>query len=83
MKAEYLADMPDLDAVRDRVAELLGLALQPEDVVLARLHAVALGIGADYALVFTPEGTTYRQLIAGPAHSDQWTAAGPGSRRAR
>jgi hypothetical protein len=68
LKAEYLADMPDLEVVRDRVAEVLGLALQPEEVVLARLRAVALGIGADYTLVFTPEGTAYRPLITVPAH---------------
>jgi len=31
LKTEYLADTPNLEAGRDRVAELLGLALPPEE----------------------------------------------------
>ena len=70
LKAEYLADMPDLDADRDHVAERLGLDLPSEDAALARLREVALGIGKDFTLIFTPEGTSYRQLITGPTHTE-------------
>lgn len=63
LKAEYLTDMPDLEADRDHVAELLGLELPPEEAVLARLREVALSIGKGFVLIFTPEGTAYRQLL--------------------
>lgn len=70
LRAEYLEDVPDLDARRDAVAEILGLDLPPEDVVLARLREVAVGVGRDFKLIFTPEGTTYRQLIEDRARTD-------------
>lgn len=70
LKAEYLADMPDLDANRDHVADRLGLELPSEEAAMAKLREVALGIGKDFALIFTPEGTTYRQLITEPMHTE-------------
>ncbi|MFE6826527.1 hypothetical protein [Streptomyces sp. NPDC057690] len=63
--AEYLEDMPDLDARRDRAATALGLVLPPEGDVLARLREVALEIGKDFVLVFTPGGEPYEPLFAG------------------
>ncbi|MFI5532915.1 hypothetical protein ACIA8O_30705 [Kitasatospora sp. NPDC051853] len=62
--AEYLEDMPDLEVRRDRAAAALGLTLPTEAEALTRLREVAVGAGADYALVFTPEGTVYEPLIA-------------------
>jgi hypothetical protein len=70
LKTEYLADMPDLDAHRDHVAELLGLDLPPEEAVLARLREVALGMGKDFVLIFTPETAAYRQLLGEGAHTN-------------
>jgi len=70
LKAEYLEDMPDLDADRDHTAELLGLDLPSEEAVLARLRDVALGIGKDFTLIFTPEGSSYRQLVMELVHTD-------------
>jgi hypothetical protein len=69
LKAEYLADMPTLDADRDHVAELLGLDLPPDEAVLARLREVALGVGKDFVLIWTPDGTTYRQLVTEPTRT--------------
>jgi hypothetical protein len=63
LKSEYLADMPGLDSDRNQVAELLGLGLPSEAEVLNRLREVGLGLGKDYVLIFTPEGTAYRPLV--------------------
>ncbi|MGG2464415.1 hypothetical protein ACO0M4_32425 [Streptomyces sp. RGM 3693] len=65
LAAECLEDMPDLVARRDRAAGALGLVLPTEGDVLARLREVALGIGKDFVLVFTPEGEPYDPLIRG------------------
>jgi hypothetical protein len=70
LRDEYLADEPDLETSRDRVAELLGLDLPSEQAAIARVHEVAPGIGKDFTLIFTPEGTAYRQLITAPARAD-------------
>lgn len=61
--AEYLEDIPDLPARRDRAAAALGLVLPAEADALARLREVALGAGEDFVLVFTPEGEPYSPLI--------------------
>ncbi|GAA0906057.1 hypothetical protein [Streptomyces thermoalcalitolerans] len=61
--AGYLDDMPDLAAERDRAAAALGLDLPTEADALARLRAVALEIGKDFVLVFTPEAKPYDPLI--------------------
>jgi hypothetical protein len=63
LAAEYLEDIPDLVARRDRAAAALGLHLPAEAEVLARLRTVATGAGEDFDLIFTPEGTTYDRLI--------------------
>lgn len=60
---EYLEDMPDLVARRDRAAVALGLDLPNEADVLARLREVAVGIGEDFVLIFTPEGYPHEPLI--------------------
>ncbi|MFD7785462.1 hypothetical protein ACFV4Q_20565 [Streptomyces nojiriensis] len=60
---EYLEDIPDLLARRDRAAAALGLDLCTEAVVLDRLREVALGAGEDFVLIFTPEGYPYEPLI--------------------
>ncbi|MDQ1051161.1 hypothetical protein [Streptomyces sp. V4I2] len=65
LEAEYLEEMPDLVPRRDRAAAALGLALAAEGDVLARLREVALGIGKDFALIFTPEGEPYDPLFEG------------------
>lgn len=65
LAAEYLEDMPDLVAQRDHAAAALGLALPGERKVLARLQEVALGIGQDFVLVFTPEGEPYAPVFGG------------------
>jgi hypothetical protein len=65
LAAEYLEDMPDLVARRDRAAAVLGLALAAEGDVLARLREVVLGIGKDFVLIFTPEGEPYDPLFNG------------------
>jgi hypothetical protein len=67
LAAEYLAQMPDLPARRERAAAALGLDLPAEADVLARLHRVATGEGRDVTLIYTPEGTPYRPLITDPA----------------
>jgi hypothetical protein len=69
-RASFTADEPDLETSRDRVAELLGLDLPSEQAAIARVHEVAPGIGKDFTLIFTPEGTAYRQLITAPARAD-------------
>ncbi|MEU9212291.1 hypothetical protein AB0D27_31240 [Streptomyces sp. NPDC048415] len=63
LAAEYLEDMPDLVPRRDRAAAALGLAPAAEGDVLARLREVALGIGKDFVLVFTPESEPYDPLF--------------------
>jgi hypothetical protein len=63
LAAEYLDDMPDLAAGRERAAAALGLDLPTEADVLARLRAVAVGIGKDFVLMFTPEAEPYAPLI--------------------
>lgn len=65
LAAEYLEDMPDLAAERDRAAAVLGLDLPPEGAVLTRLREVAVGAGEEFVLVFTPEGEPYDPLITG------------------
>ncbi|MFJ8105542.1 hypothetical protein [Streptomyces sp. NPDC096132] len=59
LAAEYLADLPDLTAGRDRAAAALGLDLPDEATVLTRLREVALERGKDYVLVYTPENEPY------------------------
>jgi hypothetical protein len=61
--AEYLEDIPDLPARRNRTAAALGLDLPTEAEVLARLRGVATGAGKDFILIFTPEGTPYDRLF--------------------
>ncbi|WP_409467366.1 hypothetical protein [Streptomyces sp. HC307] len=63
LAAEYLEDMPDLVARRDRAAAALGLVLPTEGDVLARLREIALGVGKDFVLIFTPEGEPYDPLF--------------------
>ncbi|MFG2282002.1 hypothetical protein ACGFNQ_25355 [Streptomyces asoensis] len=58
---------PDLEARRDRAAAALGLPLASEADVLARLREVALTVGKDYVLVFTPENTPYAPLFGDDA----------------
>ncbi|MGV9289153.1 hypothetical protein [Streptomyces sp. NPDC003719] len=63
LEAEYLEDMPDLVARRDRAATALGLDLPDRAAVLARLREVATRLGRDFVLVFTPEGHSYEPLF--------------------
>ncbi|MFE0372305.1 hypothetical protein [Streptomyces tendae] len=63
LEAEYLEDMPDLAARRDRAAAALGLALPGQAEVLARLREVATRLGEDFALIYTPEGHPYEPLF--------------------
>jgi hypothetical protein len=63
LAAEYLDDMPDLPAQRQRAADALGLDLPPVAEVLARLRETATGAGPEFDLVFTPENTTYERLF--------------------
>ncbi|MFE9469375.1 hypothetical protein ACFYNW_38365 [Streptomyces virginiae] len=61
--AEYLEDMPDLAARRDRAAAALGLDLPGQAEVLARLREVATRLGEDFVLIYTPEGHPYEPLF--------------------
>ncbi|WP_190024375.1 hypothetical protein [Streptomyces hiroshimensis] len=63
LAADYLEDMPDLPARRDRAAAALNLALPTEADVLARLREVATEAGKDFVLIFTPENEPYNLLI--------------------
>ncbi|MFF1595760.1 hypothetical protein ACFVY0_48375, partial [Streptomyces sp. NPDC058286] len=63
LAAEYLEDMPDLAARRDRVAAALGLDLPNQTEVLARLREVAVRERENFILVFTPESHPYEPLI--------------------
>ncbi|MEV4556338.1 hypothetical protein AB0K51_04980 [Kitasatospora sp. NPDC049285] len=63
LEAEYLEDMPDLAAQRDRAAAALQLHLPDHQDVLARLREVATRLGEEFVLVFTPEGTPYEPLF--------------------
>ncbi|MET8939116.1 hypothetical protein ABZX28_19200 [Streptomyces rubiginosohelvolus] len=63
LKADYLEDMPDLAARRDRAAAALGLGLPGQAEVLARLREVATQLGEDFVLIFTPEGHPYEPLF--------------------
>ncbi|MET7986882.1 hypothetical protein [Streptomyces sp. NPDC005281] len=67
LEAEYLEDMPDLVARRDRAAAALGLGLGlglPDQAeALARLREVATQLGEDFVLIFTPEGHPYEPLF--------------------
>jgi hypothetical protein len=63
LAAEYLEDMPDLVARRDRAAAALGLDLPEQAEVLARLREVAVRVGESFVLIFTPEGHPYEPLI--------------------
>lgn len=65
LAAQYLADIPELPARRDRAAEALGLTLPPQEQVLERLREVATGLGREYVLIFTPENNQYQALITG------------------
>ncbi|MEU8995293.1 hypothetical protein AB0C95_10850 [Streptomyces caniferus] len=61
--ADYLEDMPDLAAQRDRAAAVLGLELPPESAVLARLREAAIEKAKDFVLIYTPENTPYEPLF--------------------
>ncbi|MEU0354238.1 hypothetical protein [Streptomyces cyaneofuscatus] len=63
LAAEYLEDMPDLVARRDRAAADLGLDLPEQAEALARLREVAIRVGERFVLIFTPEGHAYEPLI--------------------
>ncbi|WP_413754776.1 hypothetical protein [Streptomyces sp. MMBL 11-3] len=63
LAAEYLQDMPDLGARRDRAAAALGLGLPDQAKVLTRLREVAVQAGEDFVLVTTPEGYPYEPLV--------------------
>ncbi|MFE6848243.1 hypothetical protein [Streptomyces sp. NPDC057686] len=63
LEAEYLEDMPDLAARRDRAAAALGLELPGQAEVLARLRKVATQLGEDFVLIYTPEGHPYEPLF--------------------
>ena len=63
--ADYLADEPDLPARRAAAAAALGIELPTETEALTCLRERATVTGRDYRLVFTPEGTECRPLIAG------------------
>ncbi|GIF53586.1 hypothetical protein DFJ67_4556 [Asanoa ferruginea] len=63
LAAEYLEDIPDLAAQRDRAAATLGLTLPTEVDALTRMREVALGAGEDFVLIYTPEGNRYESLI--------------------
>ncbi|MGW7177871.1 hypothetical protein [Streptomyces xanthophaeus] len=63
LEAEYLEDMPDLAARRDRAAAALGLDLPGQAEVLARLREVATRLGEDFVLIYTPEGHAYELLF--------------------
>ncbi|MGW4179620.1 hypothetical protein [Streptomyces rubiginosohelvolus] len=63
LEADYLEDMPDLAARRDRAAAALGLGLPGQAEVLARLREVATQLGEDFVLIFTPEGHPYEPLF--------------------
>ncbi|MBG7699973.1 hypothetical protein HCJ76_18255 [Streptomyces sp. MC1] len=63
LAAEYLEDVPDLVARRDRAAAALGLDLPDPADALARLREVAVRVGEDFVLIFTPEGHPYEPLI--------------------
>ncbi|MFB4420622.1 hypothetical protein C5F59_005955 [Streptomyces sp. QL37] len=60
---EYLEDIPDLVARRDRAAAALGVDLPTEEVVLYRLREVALGVGENFVLILTAEGYPYEPLF--------------------
>jgi hypothetical protein len=64
LEAEYLEDMPDLGARRDRAATALGLDLPDRAEVLARLREVATRLGKDFVLILTPEGHSYEPLFS-------------------
>ncbi|MFB7829838.1 hypothetical protein ACFC17_41815, partial [Streptomyces hydrogenans] len=63
LEAEYLEDIPDLAAKRDRAAAALGLDLPGQAEVLARLREVATRLGEDFTLIFTSEGHPYEPLF--------------------
>ncbi|MYR20182.1 hypothetical protein [Streptomyces sp. SID6137] len=63
LAAEYLEDMPDLEARRDRAAAALGLDLPDQAEVLARLREVAVGVGESFVLAFPPEDHAYAPLV--------------------
>jgi hypothetical protein len=63
LAAEYLEDMPDLVARRDRAAAALGLDVPAQADVLARLREVAVRMGENFVLIFTPEAHPYEPLI--------------------
>ena len=63
LAAEYLEDIPDLWARRDRAAAALGLSLPTEADALARLREVVTVTGRDFVLVFTPENEPYDALF--------------------
>ncbi|MFB6831089.1 hypothetical protein [Streptomyces hydrogenans] len=63
LEAEYLEDIPDLAARRNRAAAALGLDLPGQAEVLARLREVATRLGEDFVLIFTPEGHPYEGSV--------------------
>lgn len=65
LAAEYLADMPDLAARRDRAAAALGLDLPTEVDALRRMRETATAAGEHFILILTSEGEPYDPLFAG------------------
>ncbi|MFH8717576.1 hypothetical protein [Streptomyces zaomyceticus] len=63
LEAEYWEDNPDLVARRDRAAAALGLSLPDQTEALARLREVAIQLGEEFVLIFTPEGHSYEPLF--------------------
>ena len=63
LEAEYREDNPDLVARRDRAAAALGLSLPDQTEALARLREVAIQLGEEFVLIFTPEGHSYEPLF--------------------
>ncbi|MBM2620518.1 hypothetical protein JIG36_33960 [Actinoplanes sp. LDG1-06] len=63
LEAEYLEDIPELFALRDRAAAALDITLPTEAEVLTRLRHTATVTGQDFVLIFTPEGNPYDNLF--------------------
>lgn len=63
LAAEYVDDMPDLVARRDRAAKALGLTLPSAAEALERLREVAVGRREEFVLVLRSEGHPYEPLF--------------------
>lgn len=61
LEAEYLTTFPDLDARRDRVADLLGVGRPAADALVVRLHACVARSTPDF-LPCGEDGTPYAPL---------------------